>query len=171
MAATNETSRGGDFGPVPATEESTRELCSLVHSHSRLQQAGYVLWSLGQADLNKKKRCGRCSKLIRKGHEKQKSRAQSVKLAPTMAQRIAAEYSQTKREEGQASMPAHARSVSLQETGADPSSKMRDMEMDKKDDNDGKDKGPPMNCRYHPGRVQYRASLTSLRVPPCGRNF
>ncbi len=62
MSTPYEMPRGGDFGPVPASEEHTQGLWSLVHSHFRLQQAGYVLWSLGQADLDKKKRCGRCTK-------------------------------------------------------------------------------------------------------------
>ncbi len=53
---------GGGFGSIPATDEHLLELGNLVHSHSRLQQAGYVLWPLSQADLNKKRRCGHCSK-------------------------------------------------------------------------------------------------------------
>ncbi len=97
--------------------------------------------------------------VIRKGHEKQKSRAQSVKLAPTMAQRIAAEaYARENRDEGQPSMPAHARSVSLQDNGADVSDMMRDLKITSKDGKDDKDTGPPMNCKFHPGRVQSRAS-------------
>lgn len=104
--------------------------------------------------------------MIRRGHEKQQSRAQSVKLAPTMAQRIAADYVQTNRGEGQASMPAHARSVSLQETGADLSDVMRDREMKYYGDAQGRDRGPPMNCRYHPGRAHHGASLPLFQIPP-----
>lgn len=51
-----------DFGPVLATEDRLQDLWNLVHSRSRLQKAGYVLWTLGPSDLEKKKRCGRCTK-------------------------------------------------------------------------------------------------------------
>ncbi|TQV98272.1 hypothetical protein V2A60_007973 [Cordyceps javanica] len=116
-----------DFGSIPATSEHLDSLQRLTHPQQRLQKAGYVLWQLGPSDLNKKKRCGRCSKAMRKGHDKQKSRAQSVKLAPTIAQQIAAEnYLPLSEEQGQASVSAHARSVSLQAGTADISDMMRD---------------------------------------------
>ncbi|KAJ3493441.1 hypothetical protein NLG97_g4727 [Lecanicillium saksenae] len=166
MTASQEGLQDGAFGPIPAMEEHKNELWKLVHSHSRLQKAGYILWPLGQADLDKKKRCGRCTKVIRKGHEKQKSRAQSVKLAPTIAQRIAAEaYQRSGKESGQVGVQSHARSVSLQSNGgADVADMMHDMTL-KKDGKDDKETGPPMNCKFHPGRVQSRviAGMDMLR--------
>ncbi|OAA73652.1 RNA exonuclease [Cordyceps fumosorosea ARSEF 2679] len=107
-----------DFGSVLTTDEKNlKDLWSLTHSPSSLQKAGYVLWQLGPSDLDKKKRCGRCSKVIRKGHERAKSRAQSVKLAPAVAQLIAAgDYPRPipEPESEQSSMSMHSRSVSLQ---------------------------------------------------------
>ncbi|KAJ6790333.1 hypothetical protein PWT90_10541 [Aphanocladium album] len=176
MAATQDVLQEGDFGPIPATEEHVGSLWGLVHSQSRLQKAGYVLWPLGQADLDKKKRCGRCTKVIRKGHERQKSRAQSVKLAPTIAQRIAAEvYPLPGKETTHMGVQSHARSMSLQTNGADIVDMMQDMTL-KKDNKDGKDdkeRGPPMNCRFHPGRIQSRASLSAsiFAWTCCGKNI
>lgn len=51
-----------EFGSIPETEPHLEDLWNLVHSQPRLQKAGYVLWPLGQADLDKKKRCARCTK-------------------------------------------------------------------------------------------------------------
>ncbi|EGX96597.1 RNA exonuclease [Cordyceps militaris CM01] len=150
-----------DFGPVPASEENIEALWGLTHSHARLQKAGYVLWQLGQSDLDKKKRCGRCTKVIRKGHEKQKSRAQSVKLAPTMAQQIAAAAGDYPRPPGQASVPAHARSISLQAgAGADVSAMMRDMQLGNSDDKD-KDNGPCAAQQFHTTATYRRGELES----------
>lgn len=50
------------FGPIQETEEYLTNLRSLVHNYPSLQKAGYVLWPLSQADLDKKRRCERCTK-------------------------------------------------------------------------------------------------------------
>ncbi|KAM3510361.1 hypothetical protein MY11210_005925 [Beauveria gryllotalpidicola] len=145
-----------DFGPIPATKENVESLRALTHSHPRLQKAGYVLWQLGQSDLDKKKRCERCTKVIRKGRERQKARAESVKVAPGVAQQIAADaYPRPGRGPGQASVPAHTRSMSTQAgpRAADMADMMRDMKLETPD---GKNPSPPMDCRYHPGRIQSR---------------
>jgi hypothetical protein len=54
------------FGPIqePKTEEYLTDLRNLVHNYPSLQKAGYVLWPLSQADLDKKRRCERCTKGI-----------------------------------------------------------------------------------------------------------
>ncbi|KAM3475549.1 hypothetical protein MY8738_007357 [Beauveria namnaoensis] len=159
-----------DFGPILATEENVESLLALTHSHPRLQKAGYVLWQLGQSDLDKKKRCERCTKVIRKGRERHKSRAESVKVSPGVAQQISVDaYPRPGRGPGQASVPAHMRSMSTQAgpAVADMAGMMRDMKLEPPD---GKNRGPPMDCKYHPGRIQSRLWTCcgrSITSAPC----
>ncbi|KND93105.1 Dimethylaniline monooxygenase [N-oxide-forming] 2 [Tolypocladium ophioglossoides CBS 100239] len=69
------------YGSIPCSPDYVQRLRELAHTSDELQRAGYILGQLSSSDLDRKRRCGRCCRVVKKG-EKHKG---IPGVAPTVA--------------------------------------------------------------------------------------
>ncbi|PNY24397.1 Dimethylaniline monooxygenase [N-oxide-forming] 2 [Tolypocladium capitatum] len=55
------------YGSIPCSPDYVRRLRELVHFGDELQRAGYVLGQFSSSDLDRKRRCERCCRAVKKG--------------------------------------------------------------------------------------------------------
>ncbi|KAG5978511.1 hypothetical protein E4U55_006141 [Claviceps digitariae] len=130
-------SSNSSHGPAQPTAEAVLELQKSCHSLSELQKAAYILHQLPAAELDRKRRCDQCSKVLKK-ERRNGTRAKSrLPLAPVV---------------GDAASDTAAREVA---EGAESEQREAETESQK----------TKLICTFHSGRVVNR-TWTCCNKPP-----
>ncbi|KAG6040205.1 hypothetical protein E4U41_001270 [Claviceps citrina] len=140
------------YGPVEPTAEAVLQLKSSSHSLHELQKAGYIVHQLPAAELERKKRCGQCRKVLKKERRNRPHAKPRLPLAPVLG---AASSDTTPSDTNGASrvqksnVPASRDTTTREARGAAGSSE-REAEAEKPQEE------PAMICKFHPGRIANR---------------
>ncbi|KJZ72404.1 hypothetical protein HIM_08207 [Hirsutella minnesotensis 3608] len=70
------------YGPIPESPDNVQRLRQLVLSTDKLQKAGYVLSPLSSSELEKKRRCERCTRVLKPPRKDKPSGAKTSIVAP-----------------------------------------------------------------------------------------
>ncbi|OAQ93089.1 RNA exonuclease [Purpureocillium lilacinum] len=132
-----------EHGPFAFSQDYEQRLRQLIRSPEQLAKAGYVVRQLSPTELERKKRCASCSKVL-----KARDKIQDTTQAPSFARR-------------DSSQSQHPRTSSRNFT-TDASARRSDTRKDGGQNAAGQDVLPEpdkaMNarCTFHPGKVAYR---------------
>ncbi|KAG6166973.1 hypothetical protein E4U35_006975 [Claviceps purpurea] len=127
------------YGPEQPAAEAVLELQKASHSLHELQKAGYIISQLPATELERKKRCDRCSKALKRERRSKPRTKEKLPLAPVSG---GAPYDTTAPEE----------------VGGDAVHGEGEAQTEQR-------KEKAMICKFHPGRVFNRA-WTCCNKPP-----
>ncbi|PHH87470.1 hypothetical protein CDD83_8837 [Cordyceps sp. RAO-2017] len=144
-------------GPILSSPDYLQNLHNLVLSVSDLQKASYVLQQFSPSDLDRKRRCERCCRVVKKGDG---SRVHGPPARTTASSRLASTglgdiSSNAAGDEAASELEKALNDLTLSLSGQNKPEKSVD---------------PVIRCRFHPGRVANRkwtCCSSAVHAKPC----
>ncbi|EQL00849.1 3'-5' exonuclease [Ophiocordyceps sinensis CO18] len=138
------------YGPIPSSPANLQRLRELVPSADELEKAGYVLAQLSSSDMGRKRRCDRCTRALKHGGKDSQHGPRAAVTAS--ASSLPASTPQTPSQAGVAAAEKAARiSKEVDEAFDELTISLANKP--------GKPVEPIIRCKFHPGRVAYKAGF------------
>ncbi|KAG8426402.1 hypothetical protein J3459_008174 [Metarhizium acridum] len=138
------------YGPVQPTPGYLQLLHHYVHPHDELKKAGYIFSKLSSTDLQRKKRCEKCCKVLKK--ERQRNQPGEPKLPPASDAAMAGQNHIDLHNSNRASNAAVTESQISPHTKQALDTAAKGIERTR----DGSSGNTSFICSYHPGQVANR---------------
>ncbi|KAJ6440899.1 RNA exonuclease [Purpureocillium lavendulum] len=150
-----------EHGPLTFSHDYARRLRQLVHAPEHLTKAGYVVRQLSSKELERKKRCASCSKVL-KTRDKFRDTTQATAQATSSARRNGPESQHSQPRMGRLAKDSSG-TVSGTRDGTNEHQAGQDVLP-------GKGQAANPRCTFHSGRVAYRKWTCcngSIMTKPC----
>ncbi|RDA93388.1 hypothetical protein CP533_1965, partial [Ophiocordyceps camponoti-saundersi (nom. inval.)] len=145
-----------ECGPIPFTLDHLNRLRELVLSRDEAHQVGYVLGQLSCRELDMKRRCVLCRKVIKPN----KGRANKPRQAPAPVTGT-----------GSAARPYSTVIQPVPPRVFDIDAALQQLNVSSTTKKTEEPKAPVIRCRFHPGQVNRQACQPSSQKWTCCRNY